>query len=195
MARSHHPPARHQRWLCSPPLTLLLGEGFPRSLLSGGRGGGATLGWGWLWEGKSAVCPKGDPVVENPCSRVAGGPSCVRVASRQMLGAEGCVRRLGTNWMSATPGPAACRGGGEQGRGGGRWEKIPEATQLRADPAFGGGGGEESKGSARSRGARDAYCQECAGGAGSTQLAVARPPLPAACVLSANLQIRIPPPS
>lgn len=72
--------------------------------------------------------------------------------------------------------------------------KSPKRRSYVRIPRLGGGGG-ESKGSARSRGARDAYCQECAGGAGSTQLAVARPPLPAACVLSANLQIRIPPPS
>lgn len=53
------------------------------------------------------------------------------------------------------------RGGGDvQGR---RlsWEKIPEATRLRAGSALG------EKGERPPAAPSDAYCQECAGGAGS----------------------------
>ncbi|KAK7824416.1 hypothetical protein U0070_025212 [Myodes glareolus] len=51
-------------------------------------------------------------------------------------------------------------------RGGGRgrrlsWEKIPEATRLRAGSALG------EKGERPPAAPSDAYCQECAGGAGS----------------------------
>lgn len=41
------------------------------------------------------------------------------------------------------------------------WEKIPEATRLRAGSALG------EKGERPPAAPSDAYCQECAGGAGS----------------------------
>lgn len=57
-----------------------------------------------------------------------------------MLGS--CPRRLRTSWLRAgtPPGSNLLLFWAAGVVGSGRWEKIPEATQLRVDPALRNGG-------------------------------------------------------
>lgn len=96
-----------------------------------------------------------------------------------MLGA--CVCRLGINWLSDASAPLqdlTCCLMGRRGARRGWWEVGENPQSNAVTGGFRAWG--ESKESASSRGARDAYCLECAGCAGSTRRAVAGPPLRAA---------------
>ena len=114
----------------------------------------------------------------------------------QMLG--GCVCRLGISWLSDASAPLqdlTCCLVGRRGARRGWWEVGENPQSNAVTGGFRAWG--ESKVSASSPGARDAYCLECAGGAGSTRRAVAGPPLRAAARprrLGADRQIRAPPP-
>lgn len=90
--------------------------------------------------------------VPDQAARVAGcwcTPGSVEPSRSQRKPLVGVIHHLVTE-----------RGGGCQGR---RlsWEKIPEATRLRAGSALG------EKAERPPAAPSDAYCQECAGGAGS----------------------------
>lgn len=116
-----------------------------------------------------------------------------------LLGGQGGPRLgdsapLRTFWLAAGAPAASNLMTGREGSAAGAGE-IPGASQLHADSTLGVGRGECGR---RQRGARDAYRQECAGGAAARGRAVAgllfaSPAAGAAGSLGTVLQLRAAP--